>query len=93
MREQLSLYLAGQLPKDITVYTVNYYKSYDGEIIALLGVVPEWLRPQSGPPPPNSSAEQITLEEITIDKQVFVAGYGPLNKTLMIGREVSGDFE
>ncbi len=86
LHQIISLYVKGELPENIKVYAVRYRKGPKGEII-LLSDTPEWIEPRVKPLPPKSYNEKITLEEIMIDGQVIVAGYGPLFRTLMIGQE------
>lgn len=78
-------YLRSELPKNITVRTVKYRKGVVGEII-LLPNFSEWKR-RPRKLPPNCERERITLEEITIDNQTIVAGYGPVSRNLIIGEE------
>ncbi len=80
----VKLYLEKNLPSDITVRSVKYRITVDGEY-KLVSDRPEWLPPF---PSKNVFQECITLELVTVGKQTVFAGYGAESRTLIIGEEI-----
>jgi len=81
--ELLELYLAGRLPKDVTLESVPIRLTAYGDyqIVNRHG--------QFSPPPDDfeGQSETIRLEMHKVDNQTIFAGYGPQSKRLVIGVE------